>query len=358
MENEEIKPTSTIKNIYNFIIKTSSLMAIGLFATLIIGTIINQIGVLTTFTPLAEIGTVVQAFMGIGIGLAIATYDKENSSPIRIVSMGVAGGIASAINFSFDLETNPFVFTFSFTGGSKNPLLIYLVVIFAMLITRIVLKKKTPVDLIIVPLFICILASVLSVALVIPCQYLINGLSSIVETATTYQPFLMGIVISVLMGMALTAPISSVAIAVAIHLSGIGAGAAVVGCSVQMIGFMMMSIKDNNIGKIISVGIGTSMLQFSNILKKPIIWLPTIIVSAILGPISTCVLGLECNSVGAGMGTCALIGPIQVVLNTPDLLKGLLGATLLCVVVPAGMVFGLYLLFLKLGWIKKGDLAI
>ena len=98
MENEEIKPTSTIKNIYNFIIKTSSLMAIGLFATLIIGTIINQIGVLTTFTPLAEIGTVVQAFMGIGIGLAIATYDKENSSPIRIVSMGVAGGIASAIN--------------------------------------------------------------------------------------------------------------------------------------------------------------------------------------------------------------------------------------------------------------------
>ena len=102
MENEEIKPTSTIKNIYNFIIKTSSLMAIGLFATLIIGTIINQIGVLTTFTPLAEIGTVVQAFMGIGIGLAIATYDKENSSPIRIVSMGVAGGIASAINFSFD----------------------------------------------------------------------------------------------------------------------------------------------------------------------------------------------------------------------------------------------------------------
>ena len=106
-----------------------------------------------------------------------------------------------------------------------------------------------------------------------------------------------------------------------------------------MIGFMMMSIKDNNIGKIISVGIGTSMLQFSNILKKPIIWLPTIIVSATLGPISTCVLGLECNSVGAGMGTCALIGPIQVVLNTPDLLKGLLGATLLCVIVPAGMVF-------------------
>ena len=358
MENEEIKPTSTIKNIYNFIIKTSSLMAIGLFATLIIGTIINQIGVLTTFTPLAEIGTVVQAFMGIGIGLAIATYDKENSSPIRIVSMGVAGGIASAINFSFDLETNPFVFTFSFTGGSKNPLLIYLVVIFAMLITKVALKKKTPVDLIIVPLFICVLASVLSVALVIPCQYLIGGLSSVVETATTYQPFLMGIVISVLMGMALTAPISSVAIAVAIHLSGIGAGAAAVGCCVQMIGFMMMSIKDNNIGKIISVGIGTSMLQFSNILKKPIIWLPTIIVSAILGPISTCVLGLECNSVGAGMGTCALIGPIQVVLNTPDLVKGLVGAIGLCVVVPAGMVFGLYLLFLKLGWIKEGDLAI
>ena len=168
----------------------------------------------------------------------------------------------------------------------------------------------------------------------------------------------MGIVIAVVMGMALTAPISSVAIAVAIKLSGIAAGAACVGCCTQMIGFMIMSIKDNNVGKVISVGIGTSMLQFQNILRKPLIWVPTIVISAILGPIATSVMGLTCNSVGAGMGTCALIGPIQMVINTPDPLMGWLGAILLCIIIPAISVFGLDFLFRKLKWIKEGDLAI
>ena len=145
---------------------------------------------------------------------------------------------------------------------------------------------------------------------------------------------------------------------VAINLSGIAAGAACVGCCTQMIGFMIMSIRDNNVGKVISVGVGTSMLQFQNILKKPLIWLPTIIVSFILGPISTAVMGLTCNAVGAGMGTCALLGPIQMVLTTADPLMGWLGATLMCVIIPAIGVFGIDLLFRKLNLIKKGDLAI
>jgi uncharacterized membrane protein len=125
-----------------------------------------------------------------------------------------------------------------------------------------------------------------------------------------------------------------------------------------MIGFMIMSIRDNNVGKVLSVGVGTSMLQFQNILKKPLIWLPTIIVSAILGPISTAVMKLSCNSVGAGMGTCALIGPIQMVINTTDPLMGWLGATTLCFVAPGLLVFLIDLLFRKIGWIKKGDLSI
>lgn len=341
--------------IRKYIINTTGLMALGLFATLIIGVIVSQIGTAFSFQPLIELGSTLQAFMGVGIGVAIACGEKDSLTPLKIVALGAVGGIASAINFDFASNS---VFTFSILNGSKNPLTIYLVVILSLQLTKLILQKRTPIDIILVPLLIVVLGTIISFALVIPLQYIIIWLSEFVNTATTYQPILMGIVISVVMGMALTAPISSVAIAVAINLSGIAAGAACVGCCVQMIGFMVMSIRDNNVGKIISIGVGTSMLQFQNILKKPIIWIPTIIVSAILGPISTAVMKLSCNSVGAGMGTCAIIGPIQMVINTQDKLMGWLGSTLLCIVVPALLVFLIDLLFRKLNWIKKGDLEI
>ena len=344
-----------VKKVWNYIIKTSGLMALGLFSTLIVGVIISQIGTLFNFKPLQDIGSVLQAFMGIGIGVTIACGEKDSLSPLKIVALGAVGGIASAINFDF---TSDYIFSFSITGGSKNPLTIYLVVIIALELTKSILKKQTPVDIILIPLLIIIIGSILSFALVIPLQYIIIWLSTFVETATTYQPILMGIVISVVMGMALTAPISSVAIAVAINLGGLAAGASCVGCCVQMVGFMIMSIRDNNVGKVLSVGVGTSMLQFQNILKKPLIWLPTIIVSAILGPISTAVMKLSCNSVGAGMGTCALIGPIQMVINTTDPLMGWLGAIIICFVAPAVLVFLIDLIFRKIGWVKKGDLSI
>lgn len=346
---------SVLNRLWKYIIRTSGLMALGLFSTLIVGVIVEQIGVLTTYQPIQEIGKTLQAFMGVGIGVAIAFGEKDKFTPIKIVALGAVGGLASAINFNFESAS---IFTFSILGGSKNPLTIYLVVIIALELSKLILRRQTPVDIVLVPLLIVILGSLLSFALVIPFQYLIIWLSDFVDNATTYQPILMGIVISTVMGMALTAPISSVAIAVSINLSGIAAGAACVGCCVQMIGFMVMSIRDNNVGKVISVGIGTSMLQFQNILKKPIIWLPTIIISAILGPISTSLMGLVCNSVGAGMGTCALIGPIQMVICTENTLMGWLGATLICVVIPAAGVFLIDLLFRKLNLIKQGDLAI
>ena len=170
----------------------------------------------------------------------------------------------------------------------------------------------------------------------------------------------MGILVAVIMGMALTAPISSVAIAVAISLGDIplAAGAAVVGCSVNMIGFAIQSIYDNNIGKVISVGIGTSMLQFKNILKKPVIWLPTIITSAIMGPIATCLVKVKCNTTGAGMGTCALVGQLGTFSemgNTPLTWVSIL---LIEIIIPAIMVFIIDFIFRKIGLIKKGDLEI
>ena len=257
-----------LNRIWKYTIRTSGLMALGLFATLIVGVIIQQIGTGFNWTPLQQIGTTLQAFMGVGIGVAIACGEKDNLTPLKIVSLGAVGGLASAINYDFNSQA---IFTFDIAKGSKNPLNIYLVVILALELTKLILRKQTPVDIILVPLLIVVLGGMLSFTLVIPTQFLIIELQKFVETATTYQPFLMGMVIAVVMGMALTAPISSVAIAVAIKLSGIAAGAACVGCCVQMIGFMIMSIRDNNIGKIISVGIGTSMLQFQNILKKILI---------------------------------------------------------------------------------------
>lgn len=353
MRKENIN--NLLKRLWDYLIKTSGLMALGLFATLIVGVIFQQIGNASGFTPLSDMGATLQLFMGVGIGVAIAFKDKDNTNPLNIVALGAVGGLASAVNYNFD---SPFVFAFSITNGTKNPLTVYLVVILSIEISKLILRKKTPVDIILVPFLISVLGAIFSIALVIPLSFVINALSGFVNEATTYQPILMGMVISVVMGMALTAPISSVAISVAINLSGIAAGAACVGCCTQMIGFMIMSIRDNNVGKVISVGVGTSMLQFQNILKKPLIWLPTIIVSFILGPISTAVMGLTCNAVGAGMGTCALLGPIQMVLTTADPLMGWLGATLMCVIIPAIGVFGIDLLFRKLNLIKKGDLAI
>ena len=194
----------------------------------------------------------------------------------------------------------------------------------------------------------------------------------IVNEGTNFVPFLMGIVVAVFMGMALTAPISSAAIAAMIFtvsegvsltdpsVSGlvIASGAAIVGCSAQMVGFAIQSRKDNNIGMVISVGIGTSMLQFKNILKKPIIWLPTIIASAILGPISTCLLKLSCMGSSAGMGTAGLVGQIGTFATMGNTWQTWVGIFVLEIIAPAALVFGLDLLFRKLGWIKEGDLKI
>jgi uncharacterized membrane protein len=186
----------------------------------------------------------------------------------------------------------------------------------------------------------------------------------------------MGVVVAVLMGMALTAPISSAAIAAMVftlpagltitealansEYSGlvIASGAACVGCCCQMLGFAVMSRKDNPIGMVISIGIGTSMLQFKNILKKPLIWLPPIIVSAILGPVSTCWLKLVCMGSSAGMGTSGVVGLIGLYSSMGNNWQTWVGMFGLCVAAPIALTFGIDLLFRKLGWIKKGDLSL
>lgn len=300
-----------MKKVLDFVSKTSSGMAIGLFATLIIGTIFKQICSLLSFQIGIDIATVIISLMGPGIAVGVALAMNKNFSPLELVSFLVIGGIVSSINL---LSYNNPIPTFTINGGSKNPLLIYLVIIFTIFIVKKIVVRKTPIDILLIPLLYIIVGSVLGFILIYPCYYFIYGIQKVIEISMPLIPGIMSIIISLVVGMVLTMPISSVAVCVAIDIGNIplAAGAAVIGCSVQMIGFATQCfVSKNGIGKTISVGIGTSMLYWPNIIKKPAIWIPTILSSMILGPIGVCVLNITSTSAGAGMGSCGLVGQIS-----------------------------------------------
>lgn len=381
------------KPVLGFLMKTLNGMAYGLFATLIVGTIFGTIGTLFGYgvesSKFCEVmcrifgytnkdlnikwfgvSNVLQCITGAGIGVGIALSLKFD--PLKTIVLAVVGQIAAALSLSTRVIDNTYLlsqlenhFNISFQIG--DPLTIYLVCISVALLMQFVLKKKTPVDIILIPLFGVALATVISLGIRYPAICVTYSIQWLVDSGTTVVPWLMGIIVAVLMGMALTAPISSAAIAAMIFTgSGAGlalaSGAAVIGCSTQMIGFAVQSRKDNNIGTVISVGIGTSMLQFKNILRKPIIWLPTIITSAILGPISTCLVKVVCLGSSAGMGTAGIVGQIGTVSSMlvygSETWQIVIGLVLLELVAPAVLVFGFDLLFRKLNWIKEGDLKI
>lgn len=377
------------KPVLNFLIKTLNGMAYGLFATLIIGTIFATIGGLFKYgegNPFCDfmfnvigngkggISFVLQILTGAGIGVGIALALKFD--PLKTIVLAGAGELAAYFSLSTKFVTDP---THPLSDALKigDPLTIYIVCIAVALAMKYVLRKKTPVDILLIPLFGGAVALASSLLIRYPTIYVTFVIQWLVNSGTNAVPFVMGIVVAVLMGMALTAPISSAAVAAMIFTlpadvsvaqaladpsySGllIASGAAVVGCSTQMIGFAIQSRKDNNIGMIISVGIGTSMLQFKNILKKPIIWLPTIIASAILGPISTCLLKTICIGSSAGMGTAGLVGQIGTITSMGiDSWQAWLSIVLLQIVGPAGLVFAIDLLFRHFNLIKEGDLKV
>lgn len=326
------------KKFVTYLIKTMNGMAYGLFATLIIGVIVDTIGGLIKVDALVELGKILKGLMGVGIGIGVAWSLKLDG--LKLIAGGICGGIAASVK--------------------SDPVVCYIATVVSLEILNLILKKKTPVDIIIIPLITSLLA--FSVAKIIgePVTVMMNGIANFIKKATEAQPFFMGIIIAVVMGMALTAPISSAAIAISLGptFSGIAAGAAVVGCCVQMLGFAVMSRKDNNIGMVISVGIGTSMLQFKNILKKPIVWLPTIIVSAILGPISTLVFKAACDYTGAGMGTSGLVGLFATYTAMGNTKEFYLTLILLEIILPIVLVYIVDIIFRKVGLIKEGDLKI
>ncbi|MGN1080501.1 MAG: PTS transporter subunit IIC [Acutalibacteraceae bacterium] len=277
-------------------------MALGLFATLIIGTIIGQIASMLNqgwaFTQyLSMIASCAKFIMGAGIGVGIAS--KYKASPLVAVSGAVAGMVgAQAVNIIGA--------TVAITKCG-DPLSAFVSALVAIELGRLV-SGKTKIDILVTPAVAILSGSSIGLLIGPYISRLMTWLGSIIEWATVQQPFIMGIVISVLMGMFLTLPISSAAIGIALSLSGISAGAAVVGCCCQMVGFAVISYRENKVSGLIAQGLGTSMLQMPNIVKHPLIWLPAILSSAILGPISTCLVKLTCNSVGSGMGTSGLVG--------------------------------------------------
>lgn len=345
---------TTLKVLNYIFIDGLSGMAIGLFATLIIGTIIGQIG---SFIPgvigkfIGYIGTFAKAMMGAGIGIGMAY--KLKKAPMVSISAGVAGMIGAFASNIIDGNT--------VISGVGEPLGAFIAA-FVALETGSLVAGKTKVDIIVTPLVSIFSGAVIGLLAGPPISSFMNFIGSLINASAQQQPVIMGILVSVLMGIALTLPISSAAIGVALSLSGIAAGAAVVGCCCQMVGFAVMSFRENRWSGLVAQGIGTSMLQMPNIIRRPVIWLPTIIASAILGPISTAVFGMVSTPVGSGMGTAGLVGPFQTYVAMTEAGFGI-GITLteilfMHIILPAALVLGISELMRYFKVIRKDDLKL
>lgn len=335
-------------------------MAQGLFCSLLIGTIINTIG--TQFnigfltTVVAKIGESEYTVGGLAIAMsgpamAIAIGHALKCPPLVLFSMATVGFAANAL------------------GGAGGPLAVLFIAIISAEIGKIV-SKETKIDILVTPLVTIGVGIGLSALIAPPIGYAAMKVGDVIMWATDLQPLLMGILVSVIVGMALTLPISSAAICAALALTGLAGGAAVAGCSAQMIGFAFMSFKENRWGGLISQGIGTSMLQMPNIVKNPRIWIAPTLVSAITGPLATCVFGLQMNGapVSSGMGTCGLVGQIGVYSGwVNDVASGAkeaitamdwIGLIAISLVIPAVLTPIINMGIRKLGWVKDGDLKL
>ena len=365
------------KYLHRYFIDAMGAMALGLFASLLIGTIFGTVYKYTELEMLNTIATYAKAATGMAIGVAIA--HRLGAHPLVMFSCAAVGAMSNAMGAIVAREGGT-ILKWAATAGdgegvfyAAGPAGAFFAVIIACEIGQLV-SKKTRVDILVTPVVTLVAGFAASWLLCPLVSYVMYYLGSFVSYATTFQPLLMGVVLSVVMGVILTLPISSAAICAMIFseaayavslLNGtdegflLAGGACVAGCCAQMVGFAVVSFRENGWGGIVSQGLGTSMLQMGNIVKKPVIWLAPTLAAAITGPISTMVFKLKCSGVAAGMGTCGLVGPIGVIDATenPDAMMWL-GLVLVCVVLPAVLSFLFNELFRKLGWIETGDMKI
>ena len=324
-------------------------MAQGLFCSLLIGTIIKTLGQQTGLAYLVTIGTYAAAVAGpamaISIGFAL------QAPPLVLFSLAAVGGAANEL------------------GGAGGPLAVLIIAILASECGKVV-SKETKVDILVTPFVTIFTGVVLSTLLAPGIGAAASSLGQLIMWATDLQPFLMGIIVSVLVGIALTLPISSAAICAALSLTGLAGGAAVAGCCANMVGFAVMSFRENKWGGLISQGLGTSMLQMGNIVKNPRIWIPPIIASAVTGPVATCIFKLQMNGtpVSSGMGTCGLVGQIGVYTGwINDIAAGnkaaitafdWIGLLLVSFVLPAVISLLVCNFLRRIGWVRENDLKL
>lgn len=332
-------------------------MALGLFATLIIGTIIGKIGSLIGGTfggYIVIVGKFAQFMMGAGIALGMGY--KLKKAPLVSISAAVVGMLAS---FAGKIVANNAV-VIAYTNVGE-PLCAFIASFVALEVGSLV-AGKTKVDIIVTPLVAVASGALVALLLGKPIDAVMGFLREVIRYSGEQQPFLMGILVAVLMGVFLTLPISSAAIGLILGLDGIVAGAAVVGCCTHMVGYAVMSFRENKWGGLLAQGVGTSMLQMPNLVRKPILWLPPVIVSAILGPISTCALKITSTATGSGMGTAGLVGIFETVTSMVEggMNVWLAIAEIVCfdMLLPAALCLAISELMRRLGWIKYGDLKL
>ena len=339
-------------------------MAQGLFCTLLVGTILNTLG---------------QQF-GIGFLNETIVTLKQGDQVIGYTVGGLASalvgpGIAVAIGFA--LQAPPLVlfslivvgFAANTMGGAGGPLAVYVIAIIACEIGKLV-SKETKVDILVTPIVTILVGVGAASVIAAPIGAAASAVGDFVKWATVLQPFWMGILVSVVIGIALTLPISSAAICAALGLTGLAGGAAVAGCCAQMVGFAVMSFRENRWGGLVAQGVGTSMLQMPNIVKNPKIWIPPILASAVTGPLATCLFKLEMNgsAVSSGMGTCGFVGQIGVYTGwVADVASGAkaaitpmdwVGLVLICFILPAILSVVFCNVLRKIGWVKENDLKL
>lgn len=324
-------------------------MAQGLFASLLIGTIISTLGEQLGIGILVEIGGYAKAVTGPAMAIAIGYALK--SPPLVLFSLVAVGGAANTL------------------GGAGGPLAVLFITIIAAEVGKIV-SKETKIDIVVTPFVTIATGTLLSMAFAPAIGAAASAVGSAIMWATELQPIFMGIIVSVIVGIALTLPISSAAICAALGLTGLAGGAAVAGCCANMIGFAVMSFRENRWGGLFAQGIGTSMLQMSNIVKNPKIWIPPIIASAITGPLATSFFHLKMNgaAVASGMGTCGLVGQIGIYTGwINDIAAGTkvaitafdwIGLVLICFILPGVLTWLISIPVRRIGWIKENDLKL
>ncbi len=349
MIKEFLKRKNIVFSAKRYGIDALGAMAQGLFASLLIGTIISTIGSQTGVEVLVQIGDFAKSVTGPAMAIAIAI--ALDAPRLVMFSLCAVGYAANSL------------------GGAGGPLAVLVIAIIATELGKMV-SGETKIDILVTPFVTICVGCLLSIWIAPHIGTAASAVGNAIMWATELQPFLMGIIVSVVVGIALTLPISSAAICAALSLTGLAGGAALAGCCAQMVGFAVMSFKENRWGGLVAQGIGTSMLQMGNIVKNPKIWIPPTLASAITGPIATCVFKLQMNgaAVSSGMGTCGFVGQIGVYTGwIADIENGLktaitstdvIGLILISFVLPAVLTWLISIPLRKIGWIKENDLKL